>query len=191
MKNSDTKDTDCSESEGKQPITRHELRTFCEILKDMDNAYIPESKYCELKGIPEDYFSSLRKKGKFEYGYHPATRGCLKRLIHRDYDHKSGLIEIPGLDYTKPKSPLLLPKSVSDKKATKRTRGKSKKKGVVILGKSKKKGVVILPIQKTEINALFSEMQKRWNEMQKRWNIGSHLSQMQKEQVKSQTQKGV
>jgi len=103
-----------------EPVTRYELRMLVETISNLDNMYIPEKDYIKQIGISESRFYCLRKEGRFENGYHPATRGCRKRLIHRFFNMHSGRIEIPCLNYTEQIIvPMRKPRDVSGKNTIK------------------------------------------------------------------------
>jgi hypothetical protein len=106
-----------------EPATRYELRMLFEILSNLDNIYIPEENYRKQIGISRTQFYYLRKEGKFDKGFHPATRGCRKRLIHRFFNMHSGRIEMPGLNYTEPIVTMRKPRKSSDKKVQKLNSG--------------------------------------------------------------------
>ncbi|GBU25401.1 hypothetical protein R83H12_02374 [Fibrobacteria bacterium R8-3-H12] len=108
-----------------QPITRREVRTLFEILSNTD-MYIPESDYRMLIGLSRTHFHYLRKLGRFDNGYHPSCLGGRKRLIHKFYNMNSGRIEIPGLNYTEPITPMRRPRNSSGKKAQKINLGEAR-----------------------------------------------------------------
>jgi len=81
--------------------------------------YIPENDYRKQINMSRTQFYYLRKEGRFDNGYHPATRGCRKRLMHRFFNMHSGRIEIPGLNCTESITPIRKPRKSSDKKAQK------------------------------------------------------------------------
>jgi len=93
-----------------QPMTRREFRTLFEILGKTDDMYISEESYRQQIGISRSRFFELRKLGRFENGYLPASRGCRKRKIHRHFNMHSGRIEIPGLDCSEPIVPMRKPR---------------------------------------------------------------------------------
>jgi len=100
------------------PVTKREIRTLVEILGNTE-MYIPEQKYREKIGISRTQFHNLRKLGRFNNGYHPACLGLRRRLIHEFYNLHSGRIEIPGMNYTEPVTPLRKPRTRNAKKAQK------------------------------------------------------------------------
>ncbi|GBU23853.1 hypothetical protein R83H12_00472 [Fibrobacteria bacterium R8-3-H12] len=101
-----------------EPISRREIRTLFEILSNTD-MYIPESDYRLQIGLSRTHFHYLRKLGRFDNGYHPSCLGGRKRLIHKFYNMHSGRIEIPGLNYTEPITPMRKPRNSNGKKAQK------------------------------------------------------------------------
>jgi len=104
-----------------QPMTRREFATLFELLSNTDDMYISENDYRQQIGLSRSRFFDLRKLGRFENGYHPASKGCRKRKIHKYFNMHSGRIEIPGLDCSDPIIPMRKPRKSNGKKAAAET----------------------------------------------------------------------
>jgi len=102
------------------PITRRDFATLFVILSSMD-MYISENEYRQKVGLSRSRFYELRKLGRFENGYHPASKGCRKRKIHQCFNMHTGRIEAPSLDCSTPVIPMRKPRKSSGKKAAAET----------------------------------------------------------------------